>query len=156
MEYALFLVEEHTRKSLREGVTSDSETVMLQQKNADKTNLGLEEMKLVIEQEKPLRESDVSKVRNEKALVNKKKTDLKEEVEDFWLGGQKTVSEQTMALELLCEHMLKHTAEEGNLYEYLWATKYQPKKLADFICNKSRALELKELVRRIRHLFFFY
>lgn len=144
LEDVVLLVEEHTRKPLREGVTSDSETVLLQQENATKTDLGLEEMELVIEQEKPLRESDVSQVR-----IYTEKTDLKEELGDFWLGGQKTVSEQTVALELPCEHMLKQTAEEGNLYEYLWATKYQPKKLGDFICNKTRALELKALVRTI-------
>ncbi|CAL5205719.1 unnamed protein product [Lathyrus oleraceus] len=140
LEDAVLLVEEHTRKPLREGVTSDSEKVLLRQEIDDKTDLGLEEMELVIEQEKPSRESDVSQARNEK-------TDSKEELGDFWLGGQKTVSEQTVALELPCEHMLKHTAEEGNLYEYLWATKYQPKKLGDFICNKARALELKALVK---------
>ncbi|CAK8569293.1 unnamed protein product [Lathyrus sativus] len=140
LEDVVLLVEEHTRKPLREGVTSDSETVLLQQKNAEKSDIGLEEMDLVIEQEKPLRESDVSQARNEK-------TDSKEELGDFWLGGQKTVSEQTVSLELPCEHMLKHTAEEGNLYEYLWATKYQPKKLGEFICNKARALELKALVK---------
>ncbi|CAI8584165.1 unnamed protein product [Vicia faba] len=142
LEDAVLLVEENTRKPLREKVTSDSETVLLQQENDDITDLGIEELELVFEQE-----SDVSQGRNEKALINTEKTDLKEELGDFWLGGQKTVSEQTVALEVPCEHMLKHTAEEGNLYEYLWATKYQPKKLGEFICNKARALELRALVK---------
>ncbi|WJX42534.1 hypothetical protein P8452_29757 [Trifolium repens] len=144
-EDVVLLVEEHKRKSLTERVASDSETVLLQQINADKTDLVLEEeMELVTEQEKPLRESHVSEVENENVLIN---IDLKAELKDFWLGGQKTVYEQTVSLELPCEHKLKDTTVEGILYEYLWATKYQPKTLADFICNRDKALQLKELVQ---------
>jgi hypothetical protein len=150
LEDVVLLVEEHKRKSLSERVASDSETILLQQINADKTDLVLEEeMELVTEQEKPLRESRASEVENENVLIN---IDLKAELKDFWLGGQKTVYEQTVSLELPCEHKLKDRTVEGNLYEYLWATKYQPKNLADFICNRDKALQLKELVRRIRCL----
>ncbi|PNY17664.1 putative replication factor C subunit 3-like protein, partial [Trifolium pratense] len=145
LEDVVLLVEEHKRKSLSERVASDSETVLLQQINADKTDLGLEEeMELVIKQEKPLRESCVSQDGNENVLIN---IDLKEELKGFWLGGQKTVYEQTVSLELPCEHKLMDTTVEGNLYEYLWATKYQPKTLAEFICNRDKALQLKELVQ---------
>lgn len=144
----VLLVEEHKRKPLRERVISNSETVLSQQENADKTDLGMEEMELVmIEQEKPLRESRASQVGNENVLINTETTDLKEELRDFWLDGQKTASEQTVSLELPCEHKLKNTAEEGNVYDYLWATKYQPKILEDFICNRDKALQLKALVK---------
>ncbi|RDX73655.1 Replication factor C subunit 3, partial [Mucuna pruriens] len=39
--------------------------------------------------------------------------------------------------------------EEPNeyVYHYTWATKYQPIALSDFICNKDKALQLKEMVK---------
>lgn len=120
----VLLIEEHQRKPLRERVTSDSEIVLLQQENADKRDLDL-----VIEQ------------------VGNENIDLEEDLSDCWLDGRKAVSEQTVSSELHCDHKLKDAAEEGNLYDYLWATKHQPKFLADFICNRDKALQLKALVK---------
>jgi len=39
--------------------------------------------------------------------------------------------------------------EEGDVYCYTWAAKYQPKTLEDFICNRDTAYQLKTMVRYI-------
>lgn len=40
-------------------------------------------------------------------------------------------------------------SSEGDVYDYTWAAKHQPMTLADFICNKDKAHQLKTMVRYI-------
>lgn len=149
--------EEEEEKPLRERVSQAcvdaAEKIVLEEENAEGTGLDLEEMELVIEdEEKPLRER-VSQV-----VEQEENADLEQELRDCGLGGENAVpvSEQTVASELLPPCKPNNTAaEEGNLYEYLWATQYQPMNLQDFICNRDTALHLKALVRKLI-LYSFY
>jgi hypothetical protein len=36
--------------------------------------------------------------------------------------------------------------KDSNEREFMWADKYQPKALEDFICNRDKAMELRDLV----------
>lgn len=143
-------------KPLRERVSEASKVESaLEQENADQTIL--EEMELAIE-EKPLRER-ASEASNVESVLEKlaQTTSLKEL--DVEKEKPLSVSEQTVESDLPCKHggnpsqvKSEGNAEEGNLYDYIWSTKYQPVTLEDFICNKDKALQLKALVL---HPFFF-
>ncbi|KAK7277421.1 hypothetical protein RIF29_18573 [Crotalaria pallida] len=113
------------------------------EENTEKTAKGVhdddddDDVRLVIE-EKPLRERVP-----EKSILEEMDLVKEEELEDL------SVPEQTAATELTpkVEKLKDTTAEEGNVNEYKWAKKYQPKTLAEFICNRDKALGLKELVK---------
>ncbi|KAG5018023.1 hypothetical protein JHK87_013878 [Glycine soja] len=111
----------------------------------------LEEMVIV---EKPLRESVlvekemiiVEKPLRESVLVEKEmiieEKPLRERVSETERSDH---VEEKKALSLSVSE--SQCEEGGNVYQYTWATKYQPVSLDDFICNKDNALQLKAKVK---------
>ncbi|XP_028234463.1 uncharacterized protein LOC114414406 [Glycine soja] len=111
----------------------------------------LEEMVIV---EKPLRESVlvekemiiVEKPLRESVLVEKEmiieEKPLRERVSETERSDH---VEEKKALSLSVSE--SQCEEGGNVYQYTWATKYQPMSLDDFICNKDNALQLKAKVK---------
>ena len=90
--------------------------------------------------EKPLRES----VLVEKEMIIEEKP-LRERVSETERSDH---VEEKKALSLSVSE--SQCEEGGNVYQYTWATKYQPMSLDDFICNKDNALQLKAKVRYVR------
>ncbi|XP_061372448.1 uncharacterized protein LOC133314917 [Gastrolobium bilobum] len=170
-EIELMTKEVIEEKSLRERVSEASiiENNVLEEKT-DK--IILEEMELMTKgvddcdvgleiKEKPSRDrrvSEASKVESvlegnaEKTILELMTKEAGDGIGDVGLVIEKKplrerVSEASNVEKVLQENAEKDKAEEGKLYEYLWATKYQPMTLADFICNRDTALQLKELVK---------
>lgn len=148
-------------KALKETMSEASkvESIIVEENTELMTNEVDDDVRLVIE-EKPLRErvsegSNVEMSVPEETILEEMNVGKEEQLKDYGLSDEKkkplSVSQKTVASELedVTQEKLKDTIEEGNVYEYIWATKYQPMTLADFICNRDKALELKELVRII-------
>lgn len=50
-------------------------------------------------------------------------------------------------LETSATSLIEKVVQEREINKYIWADKYRPFALKDFLCNRSKALELQDLVR---------
>ncbi|XP_027357023.1 uncharacterized protein LOC113866343 [Abrus precatorius] len=134
-------LEETDTELVTKGVNDDVEMVIEErvleasnaeselEENADETIL--EEMELMSD--------DVGLLIEEKALRERvsERSNVVEEMELKDHQKEKKASESEGG----------NVSEEGKVYLYTWAAKYQPFNLVDFICNRDKALYLKALVK---------
>ncbi|XP_057440444.1 uncharacterized protein LOC130732410 [Lotus japonicus] len=139
-------LEIEQEKPLRESSGSDQESKIEEAISEEIIMMDLITDDDVIQEEKPLRErvSEAADDEVEKIVSDNENNNA----EKIILEDDGLVIEKKKPLRLRERVSEASNAyEEGNEYQYTWATKHQPVTLEDFICNRDTALNLKALIK---------
>ena len=108
-----------------------------------------EEKAVDVENNKELETMNESGLLNEEVI--KKKGSLRERVSSNNISEQReSANNKGIPNQQIKE---EEEEEEGSLKEYVWADKYQPKALQEFICHKHIVSQLLTMVRYIFNLY---